>query len=176
VVAVRVTVRNAGAAAGREVVQVYVRDAAATVERPEQELRGFASVALAPGESREVTCLLDMRAFAFWDVALDRWFVEGGEFEIRFGASSRDIRAVAAVTLAGDPVTPPLGANSTADEWLADPARGPWLRARLEGTGYADILTDSLAHDLMGPTPLERLTRFPGFPVTSAEVAAQLLL
>jgi beta-glucosidase len=79
------------------VVQVYVHAVASSVERPEQELKQFAKVHLAPGERRRVTLALDERAFAFWDVGTHDWRVEPGEFEIRVGSSSRDIRARALV-------------------------------------------------------------------------------
>ncbi|HEY3437886.1 MAG TPA: glycoside hydrolase family 3 C-terminal domain-containing protein, partial [Actinotalea sp.] len=94
---VSLTVTNTGTRAGRETVQVYVADPQSTVFRPAQELRGFARVALEPGDSERVTIGLDARAFAWWSTPLQRWVVEGGRFEVRVGASSRDIRA--AVTI-----------------------------------------------------------------------------
>ena len=66
-VTVTVDVTNTGDRAGSEVVQVYVRDVEASVQRPEKELRGFAKVRLEPGETRAVDVRLDPRAFAFWD-------------------------------------------------------------------------------------------------------------
>ena len=92
-------VTNRGAVAGQEVVQVYVHDRAARVARPEQELRAFAKVALEPGQTRTVRLALGPRAFAFWDPAGRDWVAEPGEFELRAGASSRDLRARASVTL-----------------------------------------------------------------------------
>jgi beta-glucosidase len=174
-VEVRLTVRNTGSRAGREVVQVYVHDLVASVERADQELRAFSLVDLEPGELTEVAFTLDARAFAFWDVSLDRWFVEGGDFEIRVGASSRDIRARALLHLDGDPLVRPLSAESTANEWLADPVRGPWLRSRLEGTAFGSLLTDPTARALMGPTPLIRLTHFADFPLTESDITTGLL-
>jgi beta-glucosidase len=82
-------------------VQCYVHDVNASVARPEQELRAFAKVALGPGQSAPVVIVLDRRAFAFWDTETHDWLVEPGEFEIRIGVSSRDIRAVGMVTGAG---------------------------------------------------------------------------
>jgi len=96
-----VAVTNTGNRAGTEVVQCYVRDVAASVARPEQELRAFAKVALDPGQSASVIVDLDRRAFAFWDPTTHDWLVEPGEFEIRIGVSSRDIRTVASVTVTG---------------------------------------------------------------------------
>jgi beta-glucosidase len=69
-----------------------VRDVESTVERPVQELKAFAKVALEPGETKPVTLTLDRRAFAFWDERTHDWAVEPGTFELRVGASSRDIR------------------------------------------------------------------------------------
>ena len=93
-------VANRGERAGQEVVQVYVRRPRSAVIRPEQELRAFAKVALAPGESRRVSFTLGPRAFAHWDVAAQNWVAEPGELELCVGASSRDIRARTAVQLA----------------------------------------------------------------------------
>ena len=98
-VEMRVPVTNTGTRAGTAVVQCYVRDLEASVIRPEQELRAFAKVALGPGQSASVVIGLDRRAFAFWDPETHDWLVEPGDFEIRIGASSRDIRAVAVVTV-----------------------------------------------------------------------------
>jgi beta-glucosidase len=94
----RVPVTNTGTRAGTEVVQCYVHDVEASVARPEQELRAFAKVSLGPGQSASVVIGLDRRAFAFWDPGTHDWAVEPGNFEIRVGASSRDIRAVTVVT------------------------------------------------------------------------------
>ncbi|WP_191837287.1 glycoside hydrolase family 3 C-terminal domain-containing protein [Catellatospora chokoriensis] len=106
-VEVTVTVTNTGERTGSEVVQVYVHHPAATGARPDQELQGFAKVRLAPGESRAVTISLDRRAFAWYDVTGARWAVTGGRYEIRVGASSRDIRATTTVEVTGDGVAAP---------------------------------------------------------------------
>jgi beta-glucosidase len=92
-------VTNRGALAGQEVVQIYVRDRAAKVARPDKELRAFAKVELAPGETRTVRVTLPPRAFAFWDAGSRDWVAEPGEFELVAGASARDLRARVAVTL-----------------------------------------------------------------------------
>ena len=95
-------VTNTGARDGAEVVQCYVHDAAASVARPPQELKAFARVDVASGETRRVDLALDERAFAFWDEAVHGWRVEPGELEIRVGASSRDIRLTSTVTVGGN--------------------------------------------------------------------------
>ena len=86
------SVTNTGDRAGMEVVQLYVKDKESSVARPEKELKGFEKVSLKPGETRKVVFSLDKRAFAYYETAINDWFVEYGEFEIMLGASSRDIR------------------------------------------------------------------------------------
>jgi beta-glucosidase len=90
-VRITVPVRNTGARAGAEVVQCYVHDAEASVDRPVHELKAFSKVQLASGAASEVVLQLDRRAFAFWDVDRNDWTVEAGEFELRIGTSSRAI-------------------------------------------------------------------------------------
>lgn len=91
-VTVTLKVRNNGTVAGKEAVQVYVRDVESSTFRPEKELKGFAKVDLQPGEEKTVTIELDRRAFAFYDVGQKDWMVEAGDFEILVGTSSQDIR------------------------------------------------------------------------------------
>ncbi len=91
-VVVSVKIVNTGRQSGAEVVQVYVRDIAASVDRPIKELKAFKKVLLTPGASTRVTIALDRSAFAFYDVQQRGWRVEPGEFEILVGSSSRDIR------------------------------------------------------------------------------------
>lgn len=165
------TVTNTGDRAGRETVQLYVTDPQATVYRPEQELRAFAKVDLAPGESTEVTFTLDARAFAFWHTGVGGWVVEGGEFGIRVGASSRDIRRSGTVTLRGQDIAEPLTPESSVDVWLRHPEAGPWLRGQLTGE-FEGMLFDPHNGQMMRAIPLQRLSRFPGFPVTEPDVEA----
>ncbi len=96
---VSVTVTNTGDRAGATVVQVYVGDVEATVARPVKELKGFAKVHLAAGESRTVTVALDARAFAFFDVAAAGWRIEAGRFDISVGLSAVDLRGTVSLSL-----------------------------------------------------------------------------
>ncbi len=89
---VSVTVKNTGHVAGREVVQLYVRDIESSVIRPVKELKGFEKIELAPGESKVIVFTLDRKAFAFYSDKTHDWFVESGDFEIMIGSSSRDIK------------------------------------------------------------------------------------
>ncbi len=170
-VVVTLTVTNTGERAGSETVQLYVTDPQATVYRPEQELRAFTKVHLAPGESAPVTFTLDARAFAFWHDGAARWVVEGGEFGVRVGASSRDIRCTGTVTLRGQDVRAPLTVESSVDAWLAHPEAGPWLREQLTSDAEA-MLFDPRNGQMMRAIPLQRLSRFPNFPVREPDVDA----
>jgi beta-glucosidase len=96
---VSVDVTNAGKVAGKEVVQLYVHDVKSSVARPEKELKAFKKIALAPGETQKVIFTLDKEAFWYFDVAKNTWTVEPGDFKILVGASSRDIRLDAALTM-----------------------------------------------------------------------------
>ena len=90
-IAVRVAVTNTGARAGREVVQVYTGLASGAVQRPDRELKAFAVVELAPGETREVELTVRRADLAYWHIAADRWVVEEGEYNVDVAASSRYI-------------------------------------------------------------------------------------
>lgn len=72
-------------------VQLYIHDEVASVAVPVKELRGFARVSLAAGETKTVTFPLCERDLALWNRDL-RLVVEPGDFEIRVGSSSEDIR------------------------------------------------------------------------------------
>jgi beta-glucosidase len=87
-VTVEFTVTNSGKVAGAEIAQLYVRDVEASVPRPLKELKGFAKVELAPGESRVVGLRLYARDFAFWDTAAHGWKAEPGEFRVLVGGAS----------------------------------------------------------------------------------------
>jgi beta-glucosidase len=83
---------NVGERDGQEVVQVYLHDYESTLERPEQELVAFQKVEIAAGASQRVELSLDRRAFSFYDPEAHGWVAEAGAFEVRVGASSRDLR------------------------------------------------------------------------------------
>ena len=104
------TVTNTGDRAGAEIVQLYVAKPNAEVFRPAQELKAFAKVQLAAGESKTVTLTLDDKAFRYWNTRTESWEVEGGTYELRVGASSADIRLTAAVEVIGtDALNPYAG-------------------------------------------------------------------
>jgi beta-glucosidase len=119
---ISVDVTNTGKLAGQEIVQVYVHDRESMVARPPKELKGFAKVALQPGETRTVTIELGFRAFAYYHPGCHQWVAESGEFDILIGASASDIRCTATVTLQSTlERTCLLNRESTVREWRDDP-------------------------------------------------------
>lgn len=89
---IRLTVKNSGTVAGKEVVQLYVGDDKCSVLRPVKELKRFTKVALAPGEEREVTFTLTADDLKFYDEASGAWKAEPGKFTAYIAASSADVR------------------------------------------------------------------------------------
>ena len=93
-VSLRVT--NIGRVAGREAVQLYIGAPDDGMEKPSEELRAFSKTRLlAPGETQRLTFALNARDLASYDVVNNAWVADAGEYRVRIGASSRDIRAEA---------------------------------------------------------------------------------
>ena len=118
---VRVDMTNTGKVAGKEVVQLYVRDVKSTVARPEKELKAFAKVELAPKQTKTVTFTLDREAFWYFDITKNAWTTEPGDFEILVGSSSRDIRLSESFRLAPTPRASRLHTGLTIQKLLDDP-------------------------------------------------------
>jgi beta-glucosidase len=89
-VTVSVDIENVGKRAGDEVVQLYIRDVAASVTRPVKELKGFRRLTLQPGEKQRVEFLLTAEQLGFWNRQM-RFAVEPGEFKVMVGANSEDL-------------------------------------------------------------------------------------
>lgn len=87
------TIRNTGARAGREVVQLYVSAPGKDMPKPAKELRAFARTGLLqPGADETVTLRVPAASLASFDEASSSWRTEGGTYTFRVGASSADIR------------------------------------------------------------------------------------
>ena len=100
-VTVSFKIKNTGKTAGAEIAQVYVASPGEKAFRAPKELKEFAKVFLKPAEEKEVSLVLPMRAFAFWNRNKEDWDCENGVHQILVGASSRDIRLTGEVTLSG---------------------------------------------------------------------------
>ena len=100
---VKVTVKNTGEVAGKEVVQLYLSAPGEVMEKPVQELKGFAKTKLLqPGESQQLSFELDAHSLASFQSGVSSWIADKGDYEIRIGASSKDIRLKANFRLPQD--------------------------------------------------------------------------
>ena len=95
-------VTNTGGVSGAETVQLYVSHRSDVMMTAGQELKGFEKVSLLPGETKPVSFSLTRRDLCYYDVVAEDWRVEGGAYEVRLAASSRDIRLRARIEAAPD--------------------------------------------------------------------------
>lgn len=181
---VSVNVTNTGSMAGKEVVQLYVADKESTVIRPVKELRDFAKVELAPGETKTVTFVLDKKAFAYYSVRIHDWHVESGEFDIMIGKSSRDIVLTKTVTVES---TVKLPFVYTTDTTMGDVKRDPRAWAIVqdvlkggffgekpeepESSAASEAITDEMNTAMEEYLPLRGPISFTG-KVTMADIQA----
>lgn len=86
-----VNVKNTGKYDADEVVQLYIRDVAASISRPVKELKGFERISLKSGESRDVNFTIDVDMLKFYNSDL-QYVAEPGDFEVMVGGNSRDVQ------------------------------------------------------------------------------------
>jgi beta-glucosidase len=152
---VSVKVKNTGSRAGKEIVQLYVSEQASRLLRPQKELKHFAKVSLAPGETRELRFELVARDFAYYDVRLHDWVIDSGTFHVVVGGSSRGPLLTESTRLVVTRPYPPL----TRDSMLKDFAEHPRSKA-----AYAELLDGLIAlftgtTDAATETPDQRKAR-----------------
>lgn len=119
------TVTNTGDRAGQEVAQLYTGVEQDYPTRPVRELRGFAKVALEPGESARIDLPLTGRDLSVWNTRDQRWSLAAGTHTVAVGASSRDLPLLGEVTTAGDRYVRELTKYCTVGEWRAHRIGGP---------------------------------------------------
>ena len=141
-VQVTVTVKNTGAVAGKETVQLYVAPPKGERHRPVRELKGFAKVSLQPGESKEVQFTLDKRSLAYYEPELHDFYAESGTYQICVGASSRDLRLTGLLEWqAAQPLPVHFTAASTLKQVMTHPVGaaiiGPILQHMAAAAGSA---------------------------------------
>ena len=163
-VTVEVTVTNTGGRTGREVAQLYVGDPEAARRPAPAGAQGLRGGGARPGRATAASrspCTPGTCPTGRAPSAGGCW--RAGEFTIEVGASSRDIRQSATVTVGAPRPRPPLTAGSSLDEWLADPDGAARLR---EAAGAAAILGDAELRRVIGNFPLGRLAAFPAMGIT----------
>lgn len=162
-VEVSFSVKNTGTVDGREIVQVYTGLELSRVQRPVRELKGFASVALAPGQAKVVTITIRREDLAYWNIAVSQWVIEGGRYTVSVGASSRDIRSTTTVDIVGDVVRIPLTRDSLMSTVMENPVAGPIVQEKLQqamsaASGLSEIMPEGVSPlQLIGSIPIGRL-------------------
>ncbi|HEU4329463.1 MAG TPA: fibronectin type III-like domain-contianing protein, partial [Lapillicoccus sp.] len=159
----RLTVTNTGARDGHEVVQLYASVPGSSVVRPVRELVGFQRVWVPVGGSVTVEITVTREDLAYYDTRVPGWVVEGGDYLVAVGASSRDLRASATVAIDPDEVSVPVTADTPIAEALQHPEIGPAVRAALSaflGGEGEDLLK------VVGSFPIGRIASFPGVDVS----------
>lgn len=170
-VMVSADVTNTGKSAGKEVVQLYIRDLTGSAIRPEKELKGFEKVFLEPGETKTVTMELNKRSFAWYNTELHDWFAASGDYEILVGASSRDIRLTETLHLNSSQRLPMhVHMNTTLGELLRNPetaeAAKKLIQKYLSGEAGSEAASEAVSEEMtMAMTdsmPLRALMGFAG--------------
>ena len=170
-VMVSADVTNTGKSAGKEVVQLYIRDLTGSAIRPEKELKGFEKVFLEPGETKTVTMELNKRSFAWYNTELHDWFAASGDYEILVGASSRDIRLTETLHLNSSQRLPMhVHMNTTLGDLLRNPetaeAAKKLIQKYLSGETGSEAASEAVSEEMtMAMTdsmPLRALMGFAG--------------
>ncbi|GAA5528164.1 glycoside hydrolase family 3 C-terminal domain-containing protein [Herpetosiphon gulosus] len=165
---VSVTLTNTGERAGKEVVQVYVKPSNSAYLRPVKELRAFAKVELAAGETKTVELTLNARDFSLYDQQRAAWRMEGGSYQILAGGCSADLPLVADLMVNEDPrsARKVLTRMSSIKEFLDDPIGAEILHA----TAGAFIEGQSAStRAIFEPIPLAKFVNFGFFEASQID-------
>lgn len=114
------TLTNTGKVAGEEIAQLYVKPLTKGVFKARRQLKGFTKVQLDPGETKQVEIQLDDKAFAYFNVEVDRWVIEAGEYEIEVGSSIDTIHLVHTLQVKGEKVSNPYSHTKFASYYAAE--------------------------------------------------------
>lgn len=181
---VTVNVKNIGKLAGKEIVQLYVRDVKSSVSRPDKELKGFAKVSLEPGEQSTVTFTLDKRSFAYYHVGLQDWHVETGDFELLVGKSSADMILTGTVHVKSTTaIKPRYTRNSTVGDILGNPLAAPIIKELVNqtpfggsaNTGESDDSSSDMMAAFLNYLPLRGLVSFSAGKLTEESLDQALV-
>ena len=187
---VSLKVKNTGAVAGKEVVQLYVSDKTGAVSRPVKELKNFVKVELRPGEEKTVQMELDKRSFAWYNTQIQDWYAATGEYEILVAASSQDIRLTKSVKVISTTELPiQVTMNTTISELLENSKTKPIIEdmsASLmehmggsqeaeEGNAASEAITPEMSLKMMENAPLRSMRSFMGMSTEEIQGLIQKL-
>ena len=176
-ITVSVDVTNTGNMAGKEVVQLYVKDCTSSAIRPEKELKGFEKVFLNPGETKTVTMELDKRSFAWYNTELHDWFAASDEYKLLVGTSSRDIHLEGRIHLNSSQELPMhVHMNTTLGELFRNPKTSEtakeltakYISAMNVGEessseAASEAITEEMTEAMTDSMPLRALVSFGGY-------------
>ena len=168
---VSVDVKNVGTCTGKETVQIYVADKTSTPGRPVKELKGFAKVELAPGETKTVTVELDERAFQWYHEGLGQWYAKSGTYEICAAHSSAEVWMKKEIHYENPCVLPlTVDKNTTILQLMEHPVTAPAVSQMLaefkkhipksEDGGEANAISSVMMRELVLNAPLRALVNF----------------
>ncbi|MDM5239635.1 glycoside hydrolase family 3 C-terminal domain-containing protein [Bacillus cereus] len=185
-VSVSVNVKNIGSTAGKEVVQLYIKDVESTMIRPEKELKGFEKVELQPGEEKTVSFTLNKRSFAYYNVELKDWHVETGEFEILVGKSSREIILHDSIYVQSTTIIrKPVHRNTLLGDIFADQVLAPIAKELIEkalkdspfgSMAEGDSDTSEMMGAMLNYMPLRALVNFSAGAFTEEMLSGIIVL
>lgn len=173
-----VTVRNTGARAGKEIVQLYIRPIAPDLKRPPRELKAFAKIDLQPDETGTMSFKLERRDFCHYDPEQAAWVLRAEAFVVEIGASSRDIRLSRQLDCLSDPrPDPALDLGSTPAQVLASKPAADALRALIArkldfSAQQTEAAIDRLAGSFLGI--YDTISWYLGDSITEDELSAAL--
>lgn len=98
-IVISLDITNNSDVTGSEIIQLYIEDVDASVERPKKELKGFIKVNLLAGETKNVKLSIDKKDLSFWNPKTKDWYAEKGKFKLHIGNSSKDIKEIKEISL-----------------------------------------------------------------------------
>ncbi len=169
-ITVCVDVKNTGSVIGKEVVQLYVGDLNGTFDRPVKELKGFAKVEVAPGETKTVEMEICSRALSYFEEAMGDWFAPSGKYELLVGDSSDNITLRTEIEFETKKIKPMRCDGSlTVGELMANPVTAPIIDEMMKkaqenspfaGADESEAIGDAMWEAMMRFMPIKSLKSF----------------